>query len=229
MSAPIAPRRAAPLRARFVNRQRAGGFTLLELLIAITILATVSIIAWRGLDTLVTTRARLEPEGEQVRALLIAFGQLDRDLAATVNPGVFAMSTSPLVVTTQGGQPALSITRLAAGETDAPSALQLIGYRVEDGYLIRSASRPMRGRGVVAAEEITHVRLLDNVKRLRLRVWRDGTGWVDPLAGDTTTVQLPTVPPGTPGQIAAPLVPPGVELTVERNDGKLFRKVLLVG
>lgn len=211
--------RTLPLRARIV----CAGFTLLELLIAISILATVSLIAWRGLDTLVSTRARLEPEGAHVRALLTAFGQLDRDLAQTINPTLFAMTTSPLTVITIGGQPALSITRMAPVEGDAPSALQVIGYRVEDGYLVRSASRPMRGRGAVAAEEITNVRILDSVKRLKLRVWRDGLGWIDPLSPDS-----PAAPPAVPGQIA-PLVPPGVEMTVERNDGKVFRKILLVG
>ena len=199
-----------------------AGFTLLELLVAISILATVSIIAWRGLDTLVSTRARLEPEGDRVRALLTAFGQLDRDLAQTINPTFFAFTTSPLTVVTIDGQPALSITRLAPAEADAPSALQVIGYRVEDGYLVRSASPALRGRGSVAAEEVTNVRLLASVKSLHIRVWRDSVGWVDPLA--TTTTPTPVVPGST-----TPLVPPGVEVSIERNDGTVFRKVLLVG
>lgn len=204
-----------------VRRSMPAGFTLLELLVAISVLATVSIIAWRGLDTLVTTRARLEPEGDQVRAVLTAFGQLDRDLARTINPALFAFTTPPVSVVTIGGQPALSVMRLAPVEADAPTALQIIGYRVEDGFLVRSASRPMRGRGSVAAEDITNVRLLENVKSLRVRVWRDGQGWIDPLASATTAA------PPVPGQTA--VVPPGVEISIERNDGKVFRKVLLVG
>jgi general secretion pathway protein J len=214
------------LRRLQQRRVLLAGFTLLELLVAISILATVSIIAWRGLDTLVHTRSRLEPEGQQVRALLTAFGQLDRDVAQTINPTLFAFTVSPVAVTTFGGQPALSIMRLAPVEEDKPSALQVIGYRVEDGFLVRSSSLPMRGRGAVAAEEVTNVRILDSVKSLRLRIWRDGLGWVDPLASDTTT---PPAAPGTIPGTTAPLVPPGIEVTVERNDGKVFRKVLLVG
>jgi general secretion pathway protein J len=218
--------RALFLRSR--SRSQAG-FTLLELLVAIAILATVSIIAWRGLDTLVTTRARLEPEGDRVRALLTVFGQLDRDLSQTINPTFFFAPTTPPVtpvtIVTIGGQPALSIMRLAPGEADAPSALQVIGYRIEDGFLVRSSSLPMRGRGAVAAEEITNVRLLGGIKSLRVRVWSDQQGnWVDPLA-----TQTPVAVPTVPGQVAPSLIPPGIEISVERNDGTVFRKVLLVG
>ena len=46
---------------------KARGFTLLELLVAISVLSVVSIIAWRGLDSLVATRERLEP-GEETLA-----------------------------------------------------------------------------------------------------------------------------------------------------------------
>jgi hypothetical protein len=126
-------------------------------------------------------------------------------------------------VLTIGGQPALSIMRTAPVEPDQPSALQLVGYRVEDGFLVRSASRPMRGRGAIAGEDITNVRLFDRVKSMRIRIWRDGQGWVDPLESGTATN-----PPPIPGQTTS-LAPPGIEVTIERNDGKEFRKVLLVG
>ncbi|HKO67401.1 MAG TPA: prepilin-type N-terminal cleavage/methylation domain-containing protein, partial [Burkholderiaceae bacterium] len=38
------------------HRLLSRGFTLLELLVAITVLSIVSMIAWRGLDSLVATR-----------------------------------------------------------------------------------------------------------------------------------------------------------------------------
>ena len=45
-----------PRPPRVLARRAATGFTLLELLIAITVLAFVSMIAWRGLDALLKTR-----------------------------------------------------------------------------------------------------------------------------------------------------------------------------
>lgn len=203
-------------------RRAHAGFTLLELLVAISVLAVVSLIAWRGLDTLVATRARLAPEAEDVRALLTAFGQLERDVARTINPQLFAADGAPIVVATVGGAPALSITRTAPEPLDGATAIQVIGYRVEDGVLVRSASVPLRGRGALAAEELTHVRLLEGVKTLRVRLWRDGQGWYDPL--DPGAGPPPGAPGGTPS-----LVPPGIEVSLERADGKRFRRVLLVG
>jgi general secretion pathway protein J len=203
----------------------ARGFTLLELLVAISVLAIVSMIAWRGLDTLVSTRARLAPEGEDVRALLAAFGQLERDLAQAANPQLFATTEPPVAVVAVGGSPALTVTRIAPGSADAATALQVVGYRVQDGVLVRSASRPLLARGALAAEDITNVRLLDSVKSLRLRIWREGVGWIDPL-----TTGNPPSPPSGPGSPASAWPsPPGVEVVVERENGRVFRRVLLVG
>ena len=78
--------------------QRARGFTLLELLVAISVLSVVSVIAWRGLDSLVATRERLEPEVDETRAMLVAFGQMERDLSQVVNPDFLGLATSPLNV-----------------------------------------------------------------------------------------------------------------------------------
>jgi general secretion pathway protein J len=210
---------------RLCIRGAARGFTLLELLVAISVLAIVSMIAWRGLDSLIGTRERLEPEGEEVRALLTAFGQLERDLAQITAPAVFGLNSSPVVVraTTEG--PVLEILRIAPTTVVAPTSIQTVFWRVADGVLVRQVSAPRRTFEPSENEQLSTATLMRDVKSMRIRLWRDVT-WVDPLAPGAAEPP-PVAPPGTPGSLVP--VPQGVELTVERSDGRLFRRVLLVG
>lgn len=200
-----------------MRRVRPRGFTLLELLIAISVLSLVSIIAWRGLDTLVATRERLAPEGDDVRALLTAFGQLERDLAHVANPTLFALASNPVQVRLATGGPVLEILRIAPPDESGALALQQVFYRVDDGALLRQATPATRALAPVEAAQFSNVRLLGAVKTMRVRLWQPGPGWVAPgQAG-----------PQPPGQAALP--PQGVEVSVERADGKTYRRVLLVG
>ena len=43
-------------------KQRARGFTLIELLVAISILAIVAVLGWRGLDAIVRARVSLNED-----------------------------------------------------------------------------------------------------------------------------------------------------------------------
>jgi general secretion pathway protein J len=218
-----AMQRTLPRMTRGHAARRALGFTLLELLIAITVLSVVSLIAWRGLDTLLATRARLEPEADDARALLTTFGQLERDLANAINAKLMVVPVEPVGVISVDGAPALSITRLAPQGTDDASALQIVGYRVADGVLLRTASPPLRVVGPLNLEQMSNTRLLSGVKSLRLRLWREGTGWIDPLSPDA-----PTAPPAA-STGASVQTYPGVEFIIERVDGKTYRRVALVG
>ncbi|GIL04014.1 prepilin-type N-terminal cleavage/methylation domain-containing protein [Betaproteobacteria bacterium PRO7] len=200
-----------------IRRAPLRGFTLLELLIAISVLSLVSIIAWRGLDTLVTTRERLAPEGDDVRALLTAFGQLERDLAHVANPTLFALASNPVQVRLATSGQVLEIVRIAPPDESGALAVQQVFYRVDDGALLRQATPATRALRPVEAAEFSNVRLLGNVRAMRVRLWQPGPGWVAPgQAG-----------PQPPGQAAVP--PQGIEVNVERTDGKTYRRVLLVG
>ena len=214
-----------PIAQRHLNRRLvAHGFTLLELLVAIAILAFVSIIAWRGLDSLVNTRARLEPEGEAVRALLTVFGQVERDLAHTASPSLFALAVPAVRVQVGADGQVLELVRIAPRTEGEATAVQIVMYRVTDGVLWRRSSPPAKAFGAVDLEKMSNVQLLGAVKSLRVRVWRDQQGWSEFGAGAGADAA------GTPGVPATPLaMPPGLEFTIERNDGKVYRRVVLVG
>jgi len=193
------------------------GFTLLELLVAITVLSIVSIIAWRGLDSLVGTRERLEPEANDVRALLTTFGQMERDLAQVPNPRFLGLTQSPVVISVAGGSTLMQIARIAPAAAEQPTEVQTVYYRVVEGVLTRQATPALPAFQTTAADRMESARLLGNVRTLYVRTWSPNGTWVDPSVED----------PSTPA--AAGATAPGVEVTIERTDGKTFRRVMLVG
>lgn len=194
-------------------RRRAGGFTLLELLVAITVLSLVSLIAWRGLDSLVHTRERLQPEADEVRELLVAFGQIERDLAQVVNTAFVPLSVAP-VVFRSGAAAGFEMIRIAPATEGVPSAVQLIIYQVRDGRLYRLSSAPTTALDAAPTTALAETALLGDVQALQVRVWQPGRGWAPPEVV------------ASPNPRAAP---PGLELILERADGRQYRRVLLVG
>ncbi len=204
------------------HRNARRGFTLLELLVAISVLAIVSMISWRGLDSLLSIRERLEPDGDEVRAVLTTFGQLERDLAQVTTPAVFNLRISPVSVRASSQGPVLEILRIAPTTVVAPTSVQTVFWRVGDGALIRQVSPPRRTFEAPETEQLSSARLLGDVASIRIRLWRD-VAWVDPLVAGAA--EPPTVaPPGAQVQ-----VPQGIEITIERTDGRSFKRVLLVG
>jgi len=195
----------------------ARGFTLLELLVAITVLAVVSLIAWRGLDVLVATRERLEPEGERARGLLTLFGQLDRDLAAAAPPALIG-ERRPSVQWTQGtdGNAVIELLRVSPATSDGTNQASRVRWSLEEGRVLRRASPPSLTFDAAPEDTWQTTPLLEGVRRFAVRAWRNGQGWSKESA--------PAPAPG--GSIENP---PGLEFEIERTDGSVLRRVVLVG
>jgi len=197
------------------------GFTLLELLVAITVLSVVSVIAWRGLDTLVTTRDRLEPEVDETRAMLVTFGQMERDLTQVANPAFLGLMSSPLNVRPVDGVMMIEIARIAVPVPDHATEVQTVYYRVIDNTLVRQSTPALPYFQRTNTEQFENARLLNNIRSMDVRLWQTGTGWTAP--GD----QVDTAP-----SAAAPAgrvqTPPGLEVILTRTDGRTFRRVFLV-
>lgn len=74
-----------PARTRSASALgRARGFTLVELLVAVAVLAVVAALAWGGLASVARSRALIEAEQVRLAALTRAFGRFEADLRAAV-------------------------------------------------------------------------------------------------------------------------------------------------
>jgi len=193
--------------------RRGSGFTLLELLVAITILAVVAVLSWRGLSSLTATRERLQPQNEIVRAVLAGFGQMERDFAqAPGNVRLFALPGQAVRVLAIDGRTSLAILRLAdSPDGSRATATQTVIYRVVNGTLERQSTPAQRYYQGEAAVTMNRVALVPQVDEMQVRVWRNTVGWITP-ASDADTAN--TV---------------GVEVRLLRHDGTALRRVFAVG
>ena len=92
MAGAAAPdRRLCPL-GRGACRRRVGGFTLVELLVALAAMALLSAMAWRGIDAMGRAQSSTQAFGADVQALQAGLGQWTSDLdAVAVMPAVTAI------------------------------------------------------------------------------------------------------------------------------------------
>lgn len=198
------------------------GLTLVELLVAISVLGFVAILGWRGLDSIVRARVALTSDLEQTRGMQLAFAQLQNDCAHLANLSVLPNRT-PLAL----GQGRLTLVRVVYADNQ-PSRLQVISYRVNDGVLTRReipATRDLRKLDTLwqAAVNDTDtgqaVTLQSDVAAMTMRLWIDG-GW------RTEADAMITIG----GSNAALSVPTGLEVTMQlRGHETGMLKIFLLG
>ncbi len=159
--------------------RRPHGLTLVELLVAVGVLAFVAVLGWRGLDSITRARAALNTDLEQTRGMQLAFAQLQTDCANAVEASMLD-GRSPLVIDAAR----VTIARRIQPEA-RPGALQLVTWRLRDGMLTREESPPTRDLTQLAqywqfaqAGGTQAVKLQGGVQQMLVRVWTDdGRGW----------------------------------------------------
>jgi general secretion pathway protein J len=183
------------------------GFTLIEVLVAISLLALLAIMTWHGLGQVMAQRARIDDGTAETERVLRTLAQLERDLSQRVPDRLFAgrygaAGVLPLALqlaSTGEGADTLSVLRVQRG---APA--RGVTYAIEDKRLVRSLGEaPGQPTSVP-------VPMLDRVRRFEVRVLIGGE-WVAP---EQVQARLKA---GTGN---------AVQISIEREDGVRYVQVV---
>jgi general secretion pathway protein J len=202
------------MNMRTKKRAKKSGFTLIELLVAISVLAIVAVLGWRGLDSIVRARVALNGDLEQTRGMQLAFAQMQSDCSHIARG------------TDIGGRPTLAADpgRLTLVRTvfsdNQPSRVQVVAYRLADGVLTRRESIATRDlseldsawTAAIADTDTTQaVALQSGVSDMAIRSWStEAMNWRSGADSATKTVVTGAPIPSAQGNPANPQTPAAV-------------------
>lgn len=134
-----------PQRRPVTEKRGLGGFTLIELLVAISLMALMAALSWRGLDGMTRAQAQMRQHSDEVLTLQAALGQWGADLDA--------LATQPATPNLDWDGRALRLLRRSA--SDPGEGLNVVAWsrRTVDGQgqWLRWQSPPLKSRGEVQA------------------------------------------------------------------------------
>lgn len=196
-------------RSRPAYRRTSAGFTLIELMIAITLLAVVAVLAWRGLDQIVKGREIVTDVMTNERVVAQTFDQIGADSRAAAQDD--DVGGGEMAVRVGSGE--LQLVRYLQLPQQAPR-LQVVRYRIEARQLVRLASPPLATLGDVrqalrARGETpngwTRVTLIRGVAAFDVSGWTDEKGWTANNADLRDAADQAAQALSDPGNVGAPM------------------------
>lgn len=205
-------------------RQRSAGFTLIELLVALSVMAVLAMLSWRGIDGMARIQAQTQARADDVLSLQAALGQWTADLDAIQQiPRQNAIDWDGRV---------LRLTRRPATAGVDGALVVAWTRRVIDGsgQWLRWESPPLRSRGELdqawARAALWAQNPGDEERKREVRIapideWQifyfRADAWTNPLSSEG----VPALPPG----VVAPVVPgsatpEGVRLVLVLPEGQ---------
>jgi general secretion pathway protein J len=177
------------MRRLFPIPERRRGFTLIELLVAISILAVVAVLGWRGLDGIMRSRETLTRQLEESRGIQLAFAQMQSDLEHVAGAAMLHDNAS-----LDAASDRLTIIRTVYADNEA-TRLQIVAYRIQNGVLTRRESVATRNLTLLNSQWTATlsdtdgaptVALQNNVGNMSIRLW-EGMNWRDAASGGNSS------------------------------------------
>jgi general secretion pathway protein J len=195
-------------------RTKYRGFTLIELLIAVSLMAVISIMCWRGLDGVLRSRDWLVIQSDDLKGMSSGFAQMEDDLRRSWMTKQMKLTANTIdFASSDSANNLIALSLLRDGAQIAPGQVQQVSYRVRDGVFERGFSRwllpdPATTKLNDRFESMTWQPLFEKVESAAWRVFVPGSGWVDSKvwAAPSQATQA-----GTPKTAAL-----GVEVTLKR-------------
>lgn len=207
------------------SRRPANGFTLVEVLVALVILALVAAMAWQGVAAMTAAREAGQRTSERAMRLATIVQQLEADLQAVYD--------GPTVPAVDFDGTTLRIARRAAG------GVQVAAWSLREGVWRRWASPPvtlaaaLREAWLRAAQagvdDAAQLRLLDGASAWQVYFNRGGAWSNAQSSGDLVAAPLPAESAsGSARATARVQVPAGLRVTIELPEGRLTRTIALL-
>jgi general secretion pathway protein J len=217
--------------------RRARGFTLVELLVSLFVLALMAGLSWRGLDGMMRARQQVEARADEVLALQTGLAQWGADLDAIA-------SFAPTPAIEWNGR----VLRLTRQSSLAPAdGVRVVGWTRRDGQWRRWQSGAVYTRGDLDAawaqadlwsqnpgdalrqQEVAITPLLDwQIFFFRENAWTNpqSSGAVTATTTTTTTASAPAT--AASGAAATPVTPTTTSTTSTADTSPLPDGVRLV-
>ena len=205
-----------------------NGFTLVEVLVALVIMATMAVMAWRGIDALLKSRDIAQGHLDQTMRLQTVMAQWELDLRALQDSRV----TAPLSF--DGAN--LRLTR------QQPLGMQVVVWSVGGVRLLRWEGPVVQTVGALTesaersqqllGQETSQLKALEGVTGWQLFYYR-GNGWSNAQSSDDVTVEPAVpIPPAAPNAAASGALPPaqvpravlptGIRMVLQFGEGSGF-------
>lgn len=168
--------RIARARARDDHRA-ARGFTLIEILVALVVFASLAAITWGALGQIARTRAALAEQQDRFASVVRSVTDLERDLRQAISRPLRGNYGEP-VAAVLGSSERIELSRLgyANPRAEARSNIERVVYGIENRALVRGRYAVLDRAPNSSAESRE---LVDRVTSFRLRylgvdgAWRD--------------------------------------------------------